>query len=400
VSKSIVQPFGAWQRAAAPGLLEEFEAPEPDDTWELDGGTAWVYYSNSRMGLVRPVLLSDGFSMGPSCLNELYEGLNEGAYAFIDELRRRGYDLVLIGYNERSALIQDNARAVTDAIMSAVSARKGSAPLTVGGFSMGGLVTRYALARLELRRMDHETALYVSYDSPHRGAWIPISLQALAHFLKFKDDSLSNMINSPAAKQLLWRHLENLRLPIKIEQAQERTDFLDELDRLGGWPQRPKKIGVANGSGTGVGNGLPPGEAALEVVAGELQNTALYLQDNTVDQVVADLRLLLPLRVRTSRYPRLDSAPGGTLESFGIAADALSANGQTAVSRYRKVDFVPAVSAVAIRDVDTDEDLYADISRIASSESELDEFLCSEDNDGHTVMTERLGGWILDRLPR
>ena len=40
---------------------------------------------------------------------------------------------------------------------------------------MGGLVTRYALAKLETENVEHQVGTYFSYDSPHQGAWIPIS---------------------------------------------------------------------------------------------------------------------------------------------------------------------------------------------------------------------------------
>jgi triacylglycerol esterase/lipase EstA (alpha/beta hydrolase family) len=52
----------------------------------------------------------------------------------------------------------------------AAAERTGGTPLVVGGLSMGGLVTRYALAMLERDNPEHEVGTYFSYDSPHRGA--------------------------------------------------------------------------------------------------------------------------------------------------------------------------------------------------------------------------------------
>jgi hypothetical protein len=33
----------------------------------------------------------------------------------------------------------------------------------------------------------HQTSTYFSYDSPHRGGWVPISVQAFAHFMASQD---------------------------------------------------------------------------------------------------------------------------------------------------------------------------------------------------------------------
>jgi hypothetical protein len=53
---------------------------------------------------------------------------------------------------------------------------------------------------------------------------------------------------------------------------------------------------------------------------------------------------------------------------------------------------------VAVRDVDTTALLNTDISALDPSESELDDFLCASQNEGHTKITEELCGWLLDRL--
>lgn len=153
-------------------------APNPDAVWKLPGGTAWVYYGFGNRGLVCPVILSDGFHQGGTDLDEIWNGLERGKYAFASNLRSRRCDLVIVGYDDCTASIFDNARAVTECIFRSIAERMGSAPLAVGGFSMGGLITRYVLAKLEMERMDHQTATYISYDSPHHGAWMPIGLRS------------------------------------------------------------------------------------------------------------------------------------------------------------------------------------------------------------------------------
>jgi hypothetical protein len=367
-----------------------------------------VFYADGNDQLTRPVIMADGFNSGPSSIGFSWTGLELGGYRMISELRRRGRDVIILGFAERSASILDNARAAEEAIFRAIAQRRGDAPLAVGGFSMGGLVTRYALANLEFKRMDHQTAVYWSYDSPHRGAWIPISLQAFAHYARDIDGSFSNQINSPAAQQLLWRHIPEWNaVP---EESKLRTEFRTALERVGGWPQRPRLIGVANGVGTGSGTGLPPGAVAMQGNGLAITPTRLYIQSPGDDALVADLRILIPLypleardHVRTRALPEIDGAPGGTLEGFGILADALNGlppiMGTAATAPIPSHCFVPAVSAVAIRDLDTNDNLYANIDELPAADSELDEFKCASQNEEHTKITEELCTWIFDRLP-
>ncbi|WP_018637505.1 hypothetical protein [Parafrankia elaeagni] len=52
--------------------------------------------------------------------------------------------------------------------------------------------------------------------------------------------------------------------------------------------------------------------------------TTLFTQAGGRNQLVADLRGVLgERRVTTDNLPEIDGAPGGTLDSFGILADAL-----------------------------------------------------------------------------
>ncbi|GAA1081995.1 esterase/lipase family protein [Nocardiopsis metallicus] len=386
----VVKPFGFL--APTPPAVEP--APAPDATWALPGGTAWVYLSAPEAGLRRPVVLSDGFESGPSQLDRLWAGLERGDYAFVTGLRRRGYDLVLVGYDERSASILRNAETFTAAVLRSTAERLGDTRLTAGGFSMGGLLARYALAKLEAQRMDHQTGVYLSFDSPHRGAWVPIGLQKFAHFLT-ATPALSEQINSPAARQLLWRHVES----VDAEPAEDpmRTEFLAELGRVGSWPRIPRLIGVANGTGNGTGNGVPPGEDAVTVIGGWFKGTTLRTQAEGDKQLVARLKgQFAEKEVRTTGLPALDGVPGGTLETFGIAGDRLKITGPTEIT-HRSVCFVPSASAVAIGGLD---DPYVTVDALDWERSELDDFQLSDTNEPHAHMSPALGEWILDRLPR
>lgn len=410
--REVAEAIGSAARITlAPGPREAREAPaaapQPDDEWALPGGTAWVYLADRAKGLTRPVVISDGFSSGPSDLDFSWEIMERGPFPFLSALRGRGYDVILVGFDERSASILENAEVARAAILETIARRNGDHPLTVGGFSMGGLVTRYALAKMEhdggTGENDHQTALYFSYDSPHRGAWIPVALQSFAHYIRRLNAAFSNQMNSPAARQLLWQHISEWG--DTPETDKERGTFLAELDRVGRWPSRPKKIGVSNGSRIGESNGIPAGEQAFHGKGLAITGTHLYTQSAGEDQLVAQLRVvtLRRPRIRTTGLPEIDGAPGGTLEGFGILADELNKIpaliGLGSEADFREHCFVPTVSAIALRDIDTHEKLYAPVTASAEEESELDEFLCASRNEGHTLVTEELCTWIMDRLP-
>lgn len=196
----------------APGARSSYPpAPEPHDEWNLAGGTACVYYSPlNRRQPIRPVIVSDGFSAGSCNLDQPWHGLEEnGDYRFVSELHATGRDVIILGYADRTASIADDADTAVDCIRRAVAERVGRAKLAVGGFSVGGMVTRYALAKMEHDPglPDHETSLY------------------------FSTRVLSGLLNSPAAKQMARWHIE--KADDAPQRAPERVEFLQKLDELG-----------------------------------------------------------------------------------------------------------------------------------------------------------------------
>ncbi|MEU3431392.1 esterase/lipase family protein [Streptomyces gardneri] len=389
---TLATPVGAESPVPLP-----YPVPTPDAEWELPNGFAHVFYGEGNQGITRPVILCDGFNLGKSDLTALYAGLDRD-YPLLTQLRRRGRDVILLGLDERSASILDNAEAAMAAILRTSAEQLGDAPLTVGGFSMGGLITRYALAKMELRRMDHRVRLYFSYDTPHRGAVVPVGLQAFSHFIPVPNP-FARQMNSPAARQLLWRHYDPKTGEIGI--APERKQFLEELEQVGNWPQIPLKLALANGRGDGTGLPIPPGETALKVER-IYPGTTFYTQAEGKDVIVAELKRRFPPAekpITTNGFPELDGAPGGTLRSYGILADTLKKAGAQTDLRHESVCFVPTVSAVAIRDIDQQKDLYAHVEDLPQEESEVDEFIWSSETTGHTAITQELGEWLLERLP-
>ena len=157
-----------------------------------------------------------------------------------------------------------------------------SEPLVIIGPSMGGLISRYALAYMEKKYQEtglpewkHNCRLWFSFDAPHQGANIGIGTQ---HFLSFFANNgiesakrnLDVKIRSAAAKQMLLHHeLSNSVI------AQGAPNFRDKFDDIlynqngltgsFGFPQGQtgtafRKIALINGSinGTTYGNACGP----------------------------------------------------------------------------------------------------------------------------------------------
>ena len=79
--------------------------------------------------------------------------------------------------------IQRNAFILVKLINEINSMKVGSEQNVIIGPSMGGLISRYALRYMEQNTLDHDTRLYLSFDSPHLGANVPIGLQYLFNYM-------------------------------------------------------------------------------------------------------------------------------------------------------------------------------------------------------------------------
>jgi hypothetical protein len=413
LGEQLVHAFDA--RTVQPGI----PIRDPDETWTLQGGTAWVYRVPDNATLTKPVIIADGFGAGASTLRE-WNGLwgteVAGGHAWGTQLHEHGRDVIVLGYDSRNAPIMDNAEVAIQCIRKAAAERTGRTPLVVGGLSMGGLVTRYALAMLEHDNPEHEVGTYFSYDSPHRGAWIPISLQVFAHFMSALADLLPDtpeneetkkqlkamqaLINSTAARELLWKHTTtHLGLDETFTPDPARQGFLDALEAVGSYPQNLRRLGVANGRGDGTGLDVTPGVKNLDwPKVGFNPGATLSGQDTGTGKTVAELHkagISGKTTVKTSEIPALDGAPGGTLDSFRIAAAALKEAGYTATVAFPDVCFVPVASAV---DLAEPTDPFAPID--ADGASGLHEFKVASQNEGHTLLTQELCDWLTDEFDR
>lgn len=154
----------------------------------------------------------------------------------ITTLRELGYDVIVLNiptYNTSAVgstvenktidggadYVERNGLALASYLKNTKSllvSNGSNADIVIMGPSMGGLISRYALAYMDKKLAEtndatwkHNTRLWVSFDSPHLGANIPIAAQANIWFLGEElrnskaEEKFNNTINSIAAKQML-----------------------------------------------------------------------------------------------------------------------------------------------------------------------------------------------------
>lgn len=174
------------------------------------------------------------------CSDLAYPNTASMAY-LLDSLQSEGFDLVYVDFQDgtlpalaQAALLE----TVLDRIATAVEAPGGT---VVVGASMGGVIARLALRRRELAGIEDCVRQFITVDSPHQGAYLPLALQEALAFFAQEDPqaaSLMNALNSPAARELLLLTPDGV-LPEHLE--------LQALLSTYGWPQTPACTALSNG---------------------------------------------------------------------------------------------------------------------------------------------------------
>ena len=200
-----------------------------------------TYYSTltNNCKLQKPVIIIDGFDPGDK--RKIYQGSagwireskslyelmvydpdnvsnNNNNKNFIDDiLLPQGFDVTLVNFPNGADYVERNAMALVALLKrenEKLRMNGSTEQITLVGPSMGGLVSRYALAYMEKNNIPHNVKLWVSFDSPHLGANIPIAAQENIYFfghfgqkdqakLKFHEN-----FASPAARQMLIEQMD------------------------------------------------------------------------------------------------------------------------------------------------------------------------------------------------
>lgn len=269
-----------------------------------------------------------------------YDGINGGA----DDIFRNGRTV--------ASLIQD--------INSQLTTNGSSEKLVLVGPSMGGQITRYALVYMEKKQQEtgnpiwnHNTRLWLSMDSPHQGASIPLAVSGDLYFLgelagdEGAKSKYRNSINSPAGRQMLMC----IATGGSNFYNNEHSAYISQLKANGisgsnGYPvlNGIRKIAIANGSLTGVKNVTPSSKfyevaafAKVRFLGIKVDNKPVFRinnwfmpDTNTTSMLVENYKYVAkkdPIQINWSltnslSFGSLDAVPGG---SFNSAQDVRKA---------------------------------------------------------------------------
>ncbi|MCA0348852.1 MAG: T9SS type A sorting domain-containing protein [Bacteroidetes bacterium] len=328
-----------------------------------------IFLDNVDGVLDKPIILVDGFDPGDTRnTTTIYDLLNYGTNQnFADDLRNQGFDIVVLNFptytipgtttviDGGADYIQRNAYILVE-LLNQINAQKvGTEKNVVIGPSMGGLISRYALRYMEMNNLVHDTRLYLSFDSPHQGANVPIGFQHLFNYMAYGplgnaavQPIVDGLIKSPAARQMLIDHMEgHLQSGSAFEfntaaasllptgAPNFRTAFQDELNTMG-FPTLTRNVSIANGAGNGTMNYTPDFEVmnhTFNITTSQraiinLRFTPAANQTNQVSrfrgqQYVVILWITGFESLANSKAPTftagLDSAPGGRFDMTGFA---------------------------------------------------------------------------------
>lgn len=399
-AQTIVQDSG--KTNLAPQVVTQFTAGIPykgyGETAAYNGVGEYEIFLDTVNGVLdKPIIMVDGFDPGDTRnTTAIYGMLNYGSQNLGNTLRAKGYDVVILNFPTytRSGTttvvdggvdyIQRNAMVLLELLKKINAQKVGNAKNVVIGPSMGGLITRYALKYMEKNNMEHDTRLWISFDSPHYGANVPIAFQHLFNYMgngplgnTTMQDVVNGMLKSPAAREMLIDQFEGhlqagsdyefntadaSLLPVGCPNY--RTAFQTELNALG-FPTKTRNISVINGAGNGTANGTPgmvvldhtfntssTQRAIVKVNYTPKKNTAMEVSRVKGQQWVLFWLTILESAASskgTATSDGLDTAPGGRYDLNGLAAmDNPLVTEFLAAMTIKYFCFIPAASAMAV----------------------------------------------------
>ena len=250
-------------------------------------GSVTIELAPGHTQITKPLIIIEGFDPENSfnylsLINSIGSGglnipINTTTGLTLNQaIEDENYDLVFINFVNSTDYIQRNAYMVEEVIRQINQLKQGNEKNVVLGMSMGGLVGRYALRHMETSGETHQTKLYISHDSPHQGANVPLAAQALVRHLVGEQISLPvffslfnvnianlsdnvdgltdglALLQSPAAQQMLIYQLQGTGAGISVNNSSLNSSFLSEY-RTMGYPQQDniRNIAIANGSECG-----------------------------------------------------------------------------------------------------------------------------------------------------
>ncbi|MFN0149966.1 MAG: hypothetical protein ACKVU1_04530 [bacterium] len=401
--------------ASFPFEVASLGAPLPNDTLAITAsipylgqagtGSAYVYLAPNHAALTNPILVIEGFDLDNSMnWDELYALLNREQ--LLESLRALGYDAVVLNFTNAIDYVQRNSLVVVELIEQVEASIDPSRSIAIAGASMGGLASRYALAYMESQSRPNRVRTFVSFDSPQLGADIPLGMQYWLAF--FSDDSaeaaaLLAALDSPAARQMLVYH--HTSPPGATGQSDPlRAGLIADLAAIGDYPDAPRNVAIANGSGAQTNQGF---NAGAQIVRWEYDGLFVDITGNvwsvpnsaSQDIFRGEMRVIFTppeqQTVTVAGTLPYDGAPGGSRASMA-EMDAVSAPFGDIIALHPSHCFIPTVSALAL----AAPDLFYDVANDPQilQQTPFDAVYFPLANEEHVLITPQNVAWLLAEL--
>lgn len=405
---------GAALHASFPFEVEALGTPTPDDTLHVTAttpylgqfgtGDAYLYLAPGHVALENPVVIVEGFDLDNSMnWDELYALLNRED--LVENLRAQGFDAVVLNFTDATEYLQKNAFVVSQLIAEVESAIAPTTSIAVVGASMGGLCSRYALAHLESLAIPHRVRTWLTFDSPHQGADIPLGIQYWVKFFAGQSTEaafLLDRLSRPAARQMLVYHFTDP--PTATGQADPlRAAWLSDLAAVGSYPTLPRRVAVANGSGTQANQGFAAGDQIIQYAFSNLIVTITGhvwavpdLTSRTIFQ--GRIRILFSdtqQTVTVSGTSPFDGSPGGWRSSMA-EMDAVAAPYGDIVALHPNHSFVPTISALDLQTPNLFYDVAGDAALL--DHTPFDAAYFPTVNQEHVMVTPQNAVWFMDEI--
>lgn len=456
-----------------------------DESSASQGHGEWQIFFGTRNGgcdgkLMNPVIIVDAWDPGDErSIERLYneklaydDGTNDRNLG--QDLRDQGYDIVVLNFVDSTYLlyttqiyipflgwktfyhyrdggvdyIERNAMILAkliEEINGTLVSNGSDKKLVVVGPSMGGQISRYALRWMERMGKNHNTRLWISFDSPHLGANIPYGMQESLRYIyrKFENESAGEFYNrqlrAPAGRQMLIHQTSPDYGFTGINTVQANTAqilFTQGInneepfrkrwrDTLGliGYPQNLRKISLVNGTYKG-GHYHNPGDRMYQMKVRSYQTW--------IDLLMADVHFMKGTSSKVLEfwkfgngvirsfstniptvYGPLDGIQGGM---YDVQEELYKSDGDTEplkhigpwnyivgetkfYHRTHNACFIPTVSGLGLNSSNFDWSQALDISYLRCNSGMVwDNVFVPEQNENHVNLTPANVAWLMSEI--
>jgi len=263
--------------------------------------------------------------------------------------------------------------------------------IVILGASMGGQVARLALNYMEHNNFDHCVRLFCSFDSPWKGAHIPLSLQS---FIKYMSEDANKAVAKqrlkdlrwPATRQMLLYHIDacdanyatktkfgkkkwnvSYNFPNQLTFATDSLfdQFYQEAEDLGDFPKACRNVAMVNGNSQGIRE-FNDGQRYLHSnkTCWGLKNKVVLYAEGASNNIISELNTggifkeVWEKRFKTFNSQKLDNCPGGYRGDFLEIQESLKKFltdnycPHTPSLDYNRFTFIPVASALALENYD------------------------------------------------